>query len=114
MKTLVTLLAIFISPVTLSADWRNIDGIYAVTSRGYLDPSEDEQKDSHFRIQLKGKSAKDLYAAMKVKPVIDECTGGMAKNVAEMQCLYFKAGSNYECHFSIDIAKQKVEYGVAC
>lgn len=72
MRALVTLLAIFIFPVALSADWRNIDGIYAVTSRGYLDPSANEQKDSHFRIQLKGKSAKDLYAAMKVKPVIDE------------------------------------------
>ena len=114
MRVMIFLLAVLVSSVVSSADWKNFDGIYAVTSRGYLDPSEDEQRDSHYRIQLKGKSAGDLYEAMKVEPVIDECTGGMAKNIGEMQCLYFKEGSNYECHFSIEIATQQIEYGVAC
>ena len=114
MRVILIFLTMVVSTSAFSADWKNINGIYAVTSKGYIDPSEDEQKDSHYRIQLRGKSAKDLYTAIKVKPVIDECTGGMAKNIGDMQCLYFKEGSKYECHFSIDIAKQKIEYGVAC
>ena len=73
----------------MAADWNKIDGIYAVTSIGYLDPSSDEAPDSHYRIELKGSSAKDLYHSMKVEAEIDECTGGRAKNINEMQCKYF-------------------------
>ncbi|MEH6578573.1 MAG: hypothetical protein V7731_16040 [Amphritea sp.] len=114
MRYLLLLTSLMLSQIAVSADWKKIDGIYAVTSEGYLDPAENEQKDSHYRIQLKGQSAKDLYLAMKAKPVIDECTGSMAKNVNDMQCLYYKATNTYECHFSINISKQKIEYGVAC
>jgi len=114
MKIITGLLAMTVASIACSADWKEMDGIYAVTSEGYLDPSKDEQKDSHYRIQLKGKSARDLYMAMKARPVKDECTGGLAKNIGDMQCLYFKEDSNYECHFSINIAKQSIEYGVAC
>lgn len=114
MRNLLTLIIIIISPSAFSTDWKDIKGIYAVTSKGYLDPAEDEAKDSHYRIQLQGESAKDLYLAMKVKPVKDECTGAEAKNIDEMQCLYFKRDSMYECHFSINVENQKIEYGVAC
>lgn len=114
MRIIAFLLVMFISPIVHSADWEKIDGIYAITSESYLDPSVNETEDSHYRIQLKGKSAKDLYEAIKTKAVIDECTGGLAKNAGEMQCLYFKESSGYECHFSINIIKQSIEYGVAC
>ena len=114
MRYLTLLLLFLFSQASLSADWKNIEGIYAVTPEMYIDPGENELKDSHFRIQLKGQSAKDLYSAMKTKPVIDECTGGMAKNIINLQCLYFKTTNTYECHFSINIAKQKIEYGVVC
>ena len=114
MRLLILLISVTLSQAVVGADWKNIEGIYAVTSKGYLDPTETEEKDSHFRIQLKDQSAKDLYLAMKVEPVSDECTGGMAKNINDMQCLYFKDTSSYECHFSINISQQKIEYGVAC
>lgn len=114
MKMIIIFLSVVVSPIVFAADWNSLNGIYAVTSLGYLDPSDNEQKDSHYRFQLTGKSAKDLYMAMKVKPITDDCTGGMAKNIGDMQCLYFKDGPKYDCHFSINIAKQQIEYGVAC
>ena len=107
MRILTVLISLIFSQAALSADWEKIEGIYAITPESYIDPSENEKKDSHYRIQLKGQSAQDLYLAMKAKPVIDECTGGMAKNVSDMQCLYYKATNSYECHFSINISKQK-------
>lgn len=114
MKALVIFIVMAISSTAFSANWNNIDGIYSVTSDNYMDPSENEPKNTHYRIQLKGKSAKDLYTAISVKPVRDECTGAQSKNIGEMQCLFFKESATHECHFSINIPKQKIEYGVAC
>ncbi|MFC1747795.1 hypothetical protein ACFL2V_03225 [Pseudomonadota bacterium] len=114
MRLFATLFMVLLSSSALSADWKKLDGIYAVTSEGYLDPTENEQKYSHYRFQLKGKSAEDLYLAMKSKPIVDECTGGLAKNIGDMQCLFYKSSGSYECHFSINIAKQEIEYGVVC
>ncbi|MEH6471934.1 MAG: hypothetical protein V7752_11840 [Halopseudomonas sp.] len=118
-KLLTALLLSTLTPLLWAADWKPIDGIYAVTAEGYLDPAESDPKDSHYRLQLQGQSAEDLYLAMKVEPEVDECTGGWAKNVAQMQCLFFErepvgSARRYECHFSIDIAKQSISYGVAC
>jgi hypothetical protein len=104
-------------PVSLSvsaADWKPLSGTYAVTAENYLDPSDEEPKNSHFRLQLSGNAAKDLYRALPGKPVKDLCTGGQAKTSGELRCLYFKEQSAYECAFSIDLLESKVEYGVAC
>jgi hypothetical protein len=97
-----------------AADWKNLEGTYAVTGANYLDPSVEEPRDSHLRIQLTGDAARDLYLTMKVVETPDECTGAMAKRVGEMQCLFFQGEKNYECHFSVDVMKQEIEYGVAC
>ena len=97
-----------------AADWKPIQGTFAITAAAYLDPTDTERKDSHIRFQLKGRSARDLFAAMKAAPTKDECTGGVAKRVGDMQCVQFKEQGRYECSFSIDIVKQKIEYGVAC
>ena len=114
MKFKILILSIFFTQVVWSAEWSEIEGIYALTAKNLIDPAENEQKDSHFRIQLTGSSAKDLYTSMKTDPVVDECTGGLAKNINDMQCLFFMASDTYECHFSINISKQKIEYGVVC
>ena len=114
MRSLVIIFLVLFSTTSLSADWRPLDGIYAVTAHGYLDPATDEANDSHYRLQLRGGSAKDLYQAMKVAPMADECTGELTKNIGQMQCLYDKRADSYECHFSIEISTQTIDYGVAC
>ena len=97
-----------------AADWKPIKGTYAVTAKNYLDPPEDEAKDSHIRFQLSGETARDLYLAMKVAEKPDECTGATARQIGEMQCLFYKDEKRYACHFSLNVPQQKIEYGVAC
>lgn len=105
---------LLLSPAALAADWKGIEGSYAVTPEHYLDPAEGEIKDSHYRIRLRGEAARDLYNAMKSKPAPDECTGGTAKTQGEMRCIFHAQEKSYECDFSINISEQKIEYGVAC
>lgn len=106
-------LAVFTADLP-AADWKAVQGTYAVTAGNYLDPSEEEPKDSHIRFQLTGDAAGDLYRAMKVAEKPDECTGATAKTVGEMRCLYYQVDGKYACDFSIDIMRQVIEYGVAC
>ena len=110
MRALLIIITLTFSFNAYSAEWKDIDGIYAVAAKNMVSPIED----SHFRIQLKGQSAKDLYNSMKVTPRKIECAGDMAKKIGEMLCLYDKPNKNYECHLSINIAEQKIEYGVSC
>ena len=108
------ILLFLVSIPATGSDWKQLSGIYAITPEYYLDPSEEEDPKSHLRLQLSGESAKDLYSAMKVEVVIDECTGGKAKNIGNMQCLYFEDQNKYDCHFSIKLNEQTIDYGVAC
>lgn len=99
---------------SIAADWKALQGTYAVTAKYYLDPSGSEPDDSHFRLQLSGDAARDLYRAIKAPEFLDQCTGAAAKKVGEMQCLYYKGEKKYTCDFSIDVMRQKIEFGVAC
>ncbi len=114
MRTLIVFFLVFLPAVVHAADWKPLEGTFAVTSRNYLDPSREEPVDSHFRLQLTGETAKALYDAMHVDPVEDECTGYRAKNIGEMQCLFDPQQEKYDCHFSVEIGSQRIGYGVAC
>ena len=114
MKFLVLTFLLTGSSLASAEDWKEVTGLYAITAEDYLDPPPTQKNNTHFRLQLTGDSARDLYNAMPVEPIEDECTGGMAKHIQHMQCLYFAGDETYECHFSINIAKQEIEYGIAC
>ncbi len=114
MKLLALMFLLASSTLALAGDWKDVTGIYALTPADYLDPPPGQKGNTHFRLQLTGDSAMDLYDAMPVEPIEDECTGGMAKSIQQMRCLYFENDGTYECHFSINIAEQKIEYGIAC
>ena len=79
----------------------------------HVDPSPNE-KDTHYRINLKGQSAKKLYDLMDSGVEVDHCTGALSKRVGAMQCFFFENQRGYECNFSIDVKNQKIEYGLAC
>lgn len=114
MKKLFLFVFIFVVQTAHSAEWNELEGIYAVTAKNYLNQSVAESNETHYRIQLKGQSAEDLYRAISGKPALGDCTSGMAKNAGEMQCLYFGKENKYECHFSINLEQQSVEYGISC
>ena len=114
LQRLILILTIFMAPPGLANVWNQLDGVYAVTSSSVINQAEHLPDNSHYRFTLRGDSAKDLYLAMPATPSIDSCTGATAKNIQQMQCLFFNNEKYYECHFSIDIARQKIEYGVPC
>lgn len=90
-----------------------LEGTFFVSPESYIDPSPNE-KNTHYRISLKGQSAKELYDLMDSEIQLDQCTGVESKTVGAMQCFLFKNKRGYECHFSIDVKNQKIEYGLAC
>lgn len=103
-----------IAPAGFAADWKPLQGTFALTPEHYLDPPETERKDSHLRVELSGVSARELFAAMKAPEIRDPCTGALARQVGEMQCLFFKEKNHYECSFAIDVMRQTIEHGVTC
>lgn len=108
------ILVIWLLAFTASAaDWRSLDGIYALTAENYLDPMPEDGV-SHLRIQFKDETAKDLFEAMGEPTITDQCTGALARSRGAMQCLHHAESSRYECHFSIRLKDQTVDYGVAC
>jgi hypothetical protein len=115
MKFLLPIVACaLLSPAVRAADWHPIKGSYAITASSPLDTADGEPKDSHLRIQLEGRAARDLYRAMKGREIKDECTGGLVRKAGEMRCVRRASPERYECDFSIDLRRQRIEYGVPC
>ena len=110
MRIVLFIIAITLSLPAYSAEWKKVEGVYSVTAKDMVSPVDN----SHYKIQLKGQSAKDLFNAMRVSAKKDDCTGAISKTIGEMQCLHDKTSNSYECHFSINIAEQKIEYAVSC
>jgi len=115
MKAFAALVALALTGATATAaDWKPLEGTAAVTAQNYLDPAPGERKDSHWRVQLSGESAKELYLAMKGRESKDECTGGVMRQAGQMRCTKLASPLRYACDFSIDLRRQKIDHGVAC
>jgi hypothetical protein len=101
-----------------AADWKDLEGSYVVSGEDYLDPAPDAPDDTHLFVQMHGQGAEDLFTEMPGPAQPDACTGGVAKRSGHLTCLHFKpdgeAAERYECSFSIDIARQVIQGGVAC
>ena len=97
-----------------AASWRDLDGSYAITAPDMLAPGPDAPPDSHFRLQLRGLTARDLYNAMQVAPVTDECTGGRLKAAEDLRCVFFEDSGRYQCDFSIDLRDGSLDLGLPC
>ena len=101
------------STYVLAIESQPLEGSFFVSPQGYIDSSP-EEKNTHYRIQLKGQSAKELYDLMESEIKIDRCTEAKSKTVGAMQCFHFENKRGYECDFSIDVENQKIEFGRAC
>jgi hypothetical protein len=97
-----------------AAEWKRLEGTAAITADNYLDPAAGEAKDSHWRVQLRGTPARELFEAMKGPGTKDECTGGTLRRAGAMRCVRLASPRRYECDFSIDLRRQTIGYGVAC
>jgi len=79
------------------------------------DPAPEDKKDALLRLYLTGKAARDLFAALKVKPVKDQCfdDGTMTKTLGELVCAKHPKGS-HECWIGIDLKSQKLAPAFVC
>jgi hypothetical protein len=103
-----------LATLACAAEWKPLSGTFAITGENYLDPGADEPANSHFRMQLTGDAAKDLYAAIPGASSVDACTGAQSKSAGDVRCLYIEAEDSYEYTFSVNLVERRIEYGVAC
>ena len=50
-----------------------LTGTYSIGATSLTDPAPEDKKDALLRLYLTGKAARDLFAALNVKPVKDQC-----------------------------------------
>ena len=106
------LLALLLTGGVEAASWRDINGSYALTGADMMRGGADEK--SHFRLQLRGLTARDLYHAMDVEPGVDDCTGAQMKASGNLRCIYFENTRNYQCDFAVRLAGPSIEVGIPC
>ena len=94
---------------------RPLEGTYYFRGATAVDPAPDEPSDTHLLIELTGNAARDLYRGMKVSAKPDQCVGAgaMSKTVGGMQCTML-SNTRYRCHFAIEVARQRIQHGLAC
>jgi len=90
-----------------------LEGTYFVSPQYYIDAIPGA-KNTHYRMVLKGQSAKELYELMETNVRIDPCTQVKSKVIDSMKCLRFENSRGYECSFSIDVKNQKIDFGIVC
>jgi hypothetical protein len=110
------LLAAIAIPAGSQDTTKALTGSYELAGKEAIDPPPDQPKDSHLRLYLSGSSAKDLYNAMKVKALPDECIGDGARSKFQggIACTMLEGGKEYECSLAIDIEKQELDAVYAC
>ena len=110
------LLATVAIPAASQDDTRKLTGSYAIAGKVAVDPPPGQPKDSHLQLFLSGSAARDLYNALKVKAVADECLGDGARSKFQgaIACTMQAGGKDYECSLAIDLQQQKLESVYAC
>ena len=111
-----TFAALLAAPASSQDPYQALSGTYAVSGKTAIDPPPDEPKDTHLQVFLTGSAARDLYQALKVRPVPDECVGHNARSKFSggIACTMQEGGKDYECSFAIDLKAQKLEAIYAC
>jgi hypothetical protein len=105
------LLAVFAVPASSQDAPKALTGTYAIAGKEAVDPPPDQANDTHLQLFLSGNAARDLYQAMKVMEVPDECIGHNAHSKFQggIACTKHEGGKEYECSLSIDIKGQKLD-----
>jgi hypothetical protein len=95
---------------------RPLQGDYYFGGATLVDAPPDEPQDTHLRMHLTGTAAKDLWQAMRVDAIHDECRddGSRVKQIGGTQCELDADGRTYECWFALDIARQQVVDAITC
>jgi len=110
------LLAAFAIPASSQDAPKKLSGTYAIAGKEAVDPPPGQANDTHLQLFLTGTAARDLYKALKVKAVADECLGdgALSKLQGAIACTMHAGGKEYECSLAIDLKNQKLDSVYAC
>jgi hypothetical protein len=113
---LLVLAAAFTAPASSQDPYKALTGTYAIAGKEAIDPPPGQAQDTHLQLYLTGSAARDLYRAMKAKPMPDECLGHNARTkfLGGIACTMRAGGKDYECSLAIDIQGQKLDAIYAC
>ena len=116
MKLIAAVITIVISMSATAAGYQPLQGSYKVGGQTLYDPPESEPQDTHFYVDLEGNAARDLYNALKAKPLDRVCgePGDLTKRSGGVQCTKVKGGEEYHCAFGVELKTQRVVAGVVC
>ena len=96
-----------------AAEDRPLAGRYRIAGKTLVDAPPDEPRDTHLHLLITGPAARELYAAMKVKPRRDACEpSAWVKSIGDMQCR--REAERHECAFAVDIARQRIAAASVC
>ena len=97
-----------------AADYRPLQGAYAIAGETLIDPPQSEPQDTHFYIDLECPAARDLYKAMKTRAVNGICgePGDLTRRQGGVQCTRVSGGTEYHCAFGVELNTQRVVSGV--
>ena len=103
------LLAAIAIPAASQEDAKALTGTYAIAGKEAIDPPPGQPTDTHLQLFLTGDSARDLYRAMKVKEVPDECIGHEARSKFQggIACTKHAGGKEYECSLALDPSRAR-------
>lgn len=114
-------LAIFVALLVagtqcIAADYQPLHGTYKIGGATLLDPPANEPQTTHFYVDLHGRTARDLYEALKAKAIDGVCgePGDLTKRSGSVQCTKVKGGKEYYCAFGIELRSNRVVSGVVC
>ena len=116
-SALVLMLGAFVAlPAASRDDYRPLAGSYLVGGEPSVDPAPGVAADTHLQVFLTGAAARDLYRALKVPAVPDECVGPDARSKFDrgIACTMQADGREFECSFAVDLRTQKLQANHAC
>ncbi|MDZ7621289.1 MAG: hypothetical protein U5O69_02230 [Candidatus Competibacteraceae bacterium] len=101
---------------THAGDYQPLEGGFMVGGATLIDPSPQAPRNTHYYIQLTGKSAEELYRLIDASAQYDECLddGSMTKQQGAIQCTVSQDKVSHTCYFAIDVNRQILASGAGC
>ncbi|MBO9492356.1 hypothetical protein J7384_18485 [Endozoicomonas sp. G2_1] len=95
--------------------FQKLAGLFHISSAPQADLEEPLISNSHLYLSLSGDAAKSTYEAMKIEPQISYCgEDHFEKRAENFSCSFYFTKNVYECSFSIDINRGKLDLGGVC
>jgi len=105
---------LFISGTTTAAEFKKLEGSYAVASENIVDPAPDEKND-RLIVFIQGSAAKETYQAMSAPPRKNSCDAAIrTKTAGGLACSRNLSRGDYQCTVGILLKSGASVSAVTC